>query len=537
VGQRHVVRALTHALAEQRLHHALLFSGTRGVGKTTLARIIAKCLNCERCTGTTAEPCVDDACAACSEIDQGRFVDLIEVDAASRTGVDDMRELMENVHYAPTRGRTKVYLIDEVHMLSKHSFNALLKTLEEPPPRVQFLFATTEPEKLPVTILSRCLHFPLKRLPVPEIAGQIKHILAAENYAAADEAINALAAAADGSMRDGLSLLDQAIAFCGGELTAAAVRDMLGTIGQSQVQDLIAAIVGADARGALQALAAAYAQGMDMRHVLEAVAGAWQELATRQLLGITADAGDEHWDLLAAQAAPGDVQLYYDITLAGIRDLAHAPDPLIGARMTILRMLAFTPGVAKVGGEAQSDKTVAPLAGTSASHQATSVDTQVQGSVAEGKPAPQQQTPPAAAARPARNPAGVEADDWHALLPTLSLSGIAAQLAANGICRDLQGSVLTLELPRAHEHLATASACRKLEQALQAQRPDADALKLKVRIVDSADDAPARRVEQQADERQQEAVRAIENDPTVRQLQQRLGAQLRTETIKPNDSQ
>ncbi|MFC3105712.1 DNA polymerase III subunit gamma/tau [Salinisphaera aquimarina] len=346
VGQKHVVRALSHALENQKLHHALLFSGTRGVGKTTLARIIAKCLNCDN--GVSAHPCQgDQGCATCREIDEGRFVDLIEVDAASRTGVDDTRDLMDNVQYAPTRGRTKVYLIDEVHMLSKHSFNALLKTLEEPPPRVQFLLATTEPEKIPVTILSRCLQFPLKRLPVTEIAGQLRHIVDAESLQASDDALEEIARAADGSMRDGLSLLDQAIAFGGGALAADEVRDMLGTIGHARVADLVDAIIAPDAPRALDALAALYAQGIDMRYLLEALATAWQHIATIQIVGEVVDEAAEPWRDAATRAEPSAVQLFYDIALAGIRDLAFAPDPLVGVKMSVLRMLAFVPSASQ----------------------------------------------------------------------------------------------------------------------------------------------------------------------------------------------
>ncbi|MES1926931.1 DNA polymerase III subunit gamma/tau [Salinisphaera sp. T31B1] len=355
VGQSHVVRALTHALENDKLHHALLFSGTRGVGKTTLARIIAKCLNCDH--GVSAHPCRgEDACSTCREIDEGRFVDLIEVDAASRTGVDDTRELMDNVQYAPTRGRTKVYLIDEVHMLSKHSFNALLKTLEEPPPRVQFLLATTEPEKIPVTILSRCLQFPLKRLPAVEIAAQLRHIIDAESLTAQDDALAEIARAADGSMRDGLSLLDQAIAFGGGELAADEVRDMLGTIGQARVAELVDAIIAPDAPAALDALAGLYAQGIDMRYLLEALATTWQHIATIQVIGEAIDEAGQPWVAAAERADSAAVQLFYDICIAGIRDLAYAPDPLIGVKMSVLRMLAFAP----VGNEAEQEPAPKP---------------------------------------------------------------------------------------------------------------------------------------------------------------------------------
>lgn len=542
MGQKHVVRALTHALAEDKLHHALLFSGTRGVGKTTLGRIIAKCLNCERTNATTAEPCVgDDACATCREIDEGRFVDLIEVDAASRAGVNETRELMDNVHYAPTRGRFKVYLIDEVHMLSKHSFNALLKTLEEPPPRVQFLLATTEPEALPVTILSRCLNFPLKRLPVPDIAAQLRHIVDTEGHDADDQALAAIARAADGSMRDGLSLLDQAIAFGGGRLEQADVHDMLGTIGQGQTTRLIEAIAATDANAALEVLDELYMQGMDMRFLLETLATAWQELATCQLLDGQVTDDLAHWLDLASRTQPGDVQLFYDITLSGLRDLSYAPDPLVGTRMTILRMLAFGPAAADdAGGRA-----------TAGNPAQTSVARPAKPARSNGNsdaPAPNAAVAAAPSSQPESQPQAPRAapvgGDWLELVDQLGVFGITGQLARNGICRDLGAAVdndadapnvITLELPRAYEHLATDSACGKLQAALDKRWPPGTAPKLRVRLVDSVDDSPAQQAQQAVAARQQAAVQAIENDPNVRQLQERLGARLRTDSIKPNN--
>lgn len=613
VGQSHVVRALTHALEQDKLHHALLFSGTRGVGKTTLARIIAKCLNCEQ--GTTAHPCRgDDACATCREIDDGRFVDLIEVDAASRTGVDDTRELMDNVQYAPTRGRVKVYLIDEVHMLSKHSFNALLKTLEEPPPRVQFLLATTEPEKIPVTILSRCLQFPLKRLPVAEITTQLRHIVDAESIAADDQALTEVARAADGSMRDGLSLLDQAIAFSGGRLEAEPVRDMLGTIGQGRVAELVGAIVDGHAIEALDALAALYAQGIDMRYLLEALATAWQQIAIIHVLGEATDEAGEVWLDVATRAEPAATQLYYDIAVAGLRDLAYAPDPLVGVKMSVLRMLAFAPaddesqkatsepppepsparksrpsGIEQVraqlqgndagssraraetqctdaapsppskipeqarshqttpaepSGEDARDKLVAP---THETHSVVSTNPdKMNGASAEPVPATAAQEPPARddpapapaidgpdqADRPANKPAdGV--DEWHALVERLNLGGFAAQLANNGVCRRLDAQQVVLVLARANEFLATSSARDALQDALSREWAPDTAPQLMIEFVDETRDTPAQRIAEDARSRQRDAVASIENDPFVQQLRDRLGAQLRAETIKP----
>jgi DNA polymerase-3 subunit gamma/tau len=636
VGQAHVVRALTHALDNDKLHHALLFSGTRGVGKTTLARIIAKCLNCER--GVSASPCVGEyACGTCREIDEGRYVDLIEVDAASRTGVDDTRDLMDNVQYAPTRGRTKVYLIDEVHMLTKHSFNALLKTLEEPPPRVQFLLATTEPEKIPVTILSRCLQFPLKRLPIAQIADRLRHIVTAESLSADDEALLELARGADGSMRDGLSLLDQAVAFGGGHLAADDVRDMLGTIGEARVAELVDAIIDARVKDALTALEALYAQGIDMRYLLEAMATAWQQIATIQIVGEAVDDASERWIESAQRSEPRATQLFYDITLAGLRDFVYAPDPLVGTKMTVLRMLAFVPAAADAetptadqsspGAEPVSPKTPATPQASAPITQAQATGNgadrakesaleamararaQLTGKPAQPAttPAPVVQQPPdrlnSVAAQPGsaqstngrtsrspnppssedddetpadprddaffteppppdtsearttaqaepverieKHPAEQAADfdfasrsdhpgDWHSLLAKLDIRGFAAQLASNGVCRHLDNERIVLEVARSNALLATDSACEVLQNALAETWGTAKAPHLQVKVVDTVDDTPAQRVEANAEQRQVDAVASIENDPIVRQLQDRLGARLRPETIKPH---
>lgn len=357
VGQTHVLRALINALDNQRLHHAYLFTGTRGVGKTTIARIIAKCLNCE--TGISSTPC--GQCSVCREIDEGRFVDLIEVDAASRTKVEDTRELLDNVQYAPTRGRYKVYLIDEVHMLSTHSFNALLKTLEEPPPHVKFLLATTDPQKLPVTILSRCLQFSLKNMPPERVVEHLSHVLGAENIPFEEDALWLLGRAADGSMRDAMSLTDQAIAFGEGKVLAADVRAMLGTLDHGQVYGVLQALLEGDARALLEAVRHLAEQGPDWAGVLAEMLNVLHRVAIAQVLPDAVDngQGDRERVLALAAALPAeDVQFYYQMGLIGRRDLPLAPDPRSGFEMVLLRMLAFRPA-----GEAGGPDTPLKLAG------------------------------------------------------------------------------------------------------------------------------------------------------------------------------
>ena len=349
VGQEHVSRALMHALDQDRLHHAYLFTGTRGVGKTTIARILSRCLNCEQ--GVSARPC--GVCPTCQEITDGRFVDLIEVDAASRTKVEDTRELLDNVQYAPTRGRYKVYLIDEVHMLSAHSFNALLKTLEEPPPHVKFLLATTDPQKLPVTVLSRCLQFSLKALPAEQIAGHLKALLDKEMIRYEEPALLSLGKAAQGSMRDALSLTDQAIAFGSEQLSSEAVNAMLGTVDRNHVLTLLVALAEQEPGGVLQALAAVSEHCPGELALLDELISQLHQLAVCQAVP---GSYDETQQQLAAALTAEQIQLYYDVALRGRRDLQDAPDSRAALEMLLLRMVLFTPKGVLVQGDSPAAK-------------------------------------------------------------------------------------------------------------------------------------------------------------------------------------
>src|SRR6056300_457819 len=381
VGQEHVVRALSNALDNDRLHHAYLFTGTRGVGKTTIARILSKSLNYE--TGVGSQPCGE--CSVCREVDEGRFVDLIEVDAASKTGVDDTRELLDNVPYAPVRGRYKVYLIDEVHMFSNHSFNALLKTLEEPPPHVKFLLATTDPQKVPVTVLSRCLQFGLNRLPIEQIEKQFEHILAAENIQADNEALYLIARAADGSMRDGLSLLDQAIAFGGGTVQLEPVRDMLGVVAADELPKMLADVHAGDGHAVVQSIQALAQAAPDFSALLKDLLTLLHRLS---LLKHAPDAWQSGWgeantlQSLADQLTPEDIQLYYQIGLVGQRDITLAPDMQSGFEMVLLRMMAFRPGAVS---EATTPK-AAPEKKPAAPESIAKPESELESQVAAAKP-------------------------------------------------------------------------------------------------------------------------------------------------------
>ncbi|MGH8040505.1 MAG: DNA polymerase III subunit gamma/tau [Rudaea sp.] len=513
VGQEHVVRALSNALDSQRMHHAFLFTGTRGVGKTTIARIFAKSLNCER--GQSSHPCGE--CPSCLDIDAGRFMDMIEIDAASNTGVDDVREVIENAQYSPSRGRFKVYLIDEVHMLSKSAFNALLKTLEEPPEHVKFLLATTDPQKLPVTVLSRCLKFNLKRLLPEQIAGQMRRILDAEQIACDDEALEELARGADGSLRDGLSLLDQAIAYGAGSVHAAEVRQMLGSIERSQVFALIDAAHAGDGARLLAEVERLAEFAPDFTLVLDDVAGALHRIQLRQLIGASALAdaqGAAALDALAASMPAEEVQLFYQIAVSGRRDLPIAPTPRAGFEMTLLRMLAFKPAGS----------------GTGASRREPSIAKTKTAST----PAPDRIPPkPATSEPPAANEAArhaAAAGDWAALIAVAGLRGPVGQLAQHAALLGVDNDVVRLALKSEFEHLRAPPLIEQMQSRLGAAlgRP----LKVRFEKTAVAAETPADAASRQRSARQQAAEQALDTDPFVQTLQRDFGARVIPESIK-----
>jgi DNA polymerase-3 subunit gamma/tau len=540
VGQEHVMRPLVNALEHGRLHHAFLFTGTRGVGKTTIARILAKSLNCE--VGVSAQPC--GQCSACVEVTEGRFVDLIEVDAASRTKVDETRELLDNVQYAPTRGRYKVYLIDEVHMLSAHSFNALLKTLEEPPPHVKFLLATTDPQKLPVTVLSRCLQFNLKRLTPEQIETQLRKILDAEGIGYDAPSLRLLARAADGSMRDGLSLLDQAIAYGGGQVAEAEVRAMLGTIDQDAIDRLLGALVAADARALMSVVADVTEHGADHDALLADLLLALHRIALRQTDVALAGDDAERLAPYAEAMSPEDVQLYYQIGLLARRDLAYAPDTRTGLEMALLRMLAFKPeSASRSFGEPSAPPTAARAAARAL--QPAPLPKQVGGPTAAA-PAPLAGATSGAAPRAASGLAdgiearaagqgwpagGLDADRWNGVVPQLGLTGLVRELANNTTVETADDASVSLILDEACAQLLSKERETALKQALETYA--GRGLRLSIRVGAPPRETPARERQRTSSERQLAAEQAIDTDPTVQALKEKFNARVSPGSIRP----
>lgn len=580
VGQEHVRQALVNALDHDRLHHAYLFTGTRGVGKTTIARIFAKSLNCE--VGVSSEPC--GRCSACEEIAQGRSVDLLEIDAASRTKVEDTRELLDNVQYAPTRSRFKVYLIDEVHMLSNSSFNALLKTLEEPPPHVKFLLATTDPQKLPATVLSRCLQFNLKNMLPEQVVGHLRQVLEAEMIPFEEPALWLLARAADGSMRDALSLADQAIAFGSGSVNEAQVRSMLGTVDMHFVHDLLQALAQGEPAPLLDIVARMAEHAPDFAASLDEMLSVLHQVAVLQFLpGSDRVQGDgERLAELAGQLAAEDVQLWYQMALQGKRDLPWAADPRSGFEMTLLRMLAFRPAMLPpLDAEAPSAAPASPPADEPAAGEGSpggkkpvepapapvSAPAQQSGSAAPEPPPASSDSPAPAPARtvspsvppapptrvdlpPAARSSREEAEeedstdppdldtlagDWPALLESLGLVGIVYNIALHCELREWRGADFQFVLDEQHAALYNPGHDERLRKALELRLEQP--VRVKITLGPVQGETPAQRQQRLAAQRQQQAEREVDEDPLLKQLIARFDGRLDRASITPTDTQ
>ncbi|MCY4421196.1 MAG: DNA polymerase III subunit gamma/tau [Gammaproteobacteria bacterium] len=514
VGQMHVVKALSNALDQQRLHHAYLFTGTRGVGKTTLARIFAKCLNCE--AGTSAAPC--GACSACQEIDEGRYIDLIEVDAASRTKVEDTRELLDNVQYSPTRGHFKVYLIDEVHMLSGHSFNALLKTLEEPPSHVKFLLATTDPQKLPMTVLSRCLQFNLKKLPDDAVVQQLEKIMQAEDVPFEKSALHAIARVADGSMRDALSLQDQAIAYSKENVTDSAMHEMLGTVPREYMHKLMQALIDEDAARIMRYSHELAQLSADFSALFEDLIGILHQAAIFQAVpDIQGPSGPEGdlVELLAKQRSPEDIQLFYQIALVGRRDMNLYTSQQGALEMTLLRMLTFRQADQKHSGQ---DVQLPPT---------DAVTEEIQERVESPQDVQESVEPPQKhlLSELAQN------ECWYDLVEKLNVQGATKNLAERCSVEAATHDSLVLNLAKQDEGIAIANARRKLQQALDAYF--SQNVKLEITLTDQEIDTPAKEKTRALDERQSLAEKHVEEDEVVKAFRSSFGAEVITGSVKP----
>lgn len=524
VGQEHVLQALVNALDRDQLHHAYLFTGTRGVGKTTIARIFAKSLNCET-NGVTSTPCGE--CNACREIDEGRFVDLIEVDAASRTKVDETRELLDNVQYMPTKGRYKVYLIDEVHMFSNHSFNALLKTLEEPPPHVKFLLATTDPQKLPVTIRSRCLQFNLKRISEDRIETYLVDLMEKESVAMEGAALAPIARAAEGSMRDALSLVDQAIAFGGGTLREAEVATMLGTIEHRQLLRIVGALSDSNGEVLLQQVEELAEQAVDFTAVLVELIAQLHQMALIQMVpSVATDRGvDAEWVELAQRISPEDLQLFYQIALTGRKDMPMAANPRSGLEMVLLRMLAFRPvtGATGGGGDVKSQNSVARSSGGSSVKSATTGSDAVKAAAPATTPTTIADTP---------STATLSTDGWEQVVKEIGVKGAAGQLVRNSLFREQVGDKVVIEIPKRSEMFLNREREEQIGAALSAYMKSDISLSIVVSKGDLAD-TPALRAEQREEVARSRAEEVIIQDEDFQSLQSVFNGSVVKDSIRP----
>ncbi len=558
VGQDHVVRALSHALRTGRLHHAYLFTGTRGVGKTTIARILAKSLNCE--TGITDAPC--GVCRSCTEIDGGRFPDYLEMDAASNRGVDEMAQLLEAAVYSPVSGRYKVYVIDEVHMLSTHAFNAMLKTLEEPPAHVVFILATTDPQKVPVTVLSRCLQFGLKNMPPVAVADHLARILAAEQVEFDGAALALIGKSAAGSMRDALSLLDQAIAFGGGSVREDAVREMLGVVDAGWITRLMDAVLAGDGPALVAAADDMAAAGAPFARVLDELAVWLQRVA----LCAAGAAGEEEadWRPYAAQMAPEDLQVYYQIVIHGARDLSLAPDEQIGFTMTLLRLLAFRPDTAGAGGapapSAAPARPPAPLpmpasvarptaravagaplpdrpASTSVPPRSTPSRPAAPGAPSSSagivpRDPPQASAPSLPEGEPSRGATAAFDGDWPALAPRVRLGGLAQQFLEQSELVHHEGLLFRVRVPI--RPLADPNTVGKVREGLTALF--GAPVRLTVEVGQIGGTTAAQAAQEQRGQRLADARQSLEQDPFVRSLIDDFGGRIVPDSIRPVDS-
>jgi DNA polymerase-3 subunit gamma/tau len=568
VGQEHVLKALINALDHNRLHHAYLFTGTRGVGKTSIARILAKCLNCD--VGVSSEPC--GQCSACLSISEGRFVDLIEVDAASRTKVEDTRELLENVQYAPTAGRFKVYLIDEVHMLSTNSFNALLKTLEEPPPHVKFLLATTDPQKLPATILSRCLQFNLKNMSPERIVTHLQNVLEQEMISFEEPALWLLGRAADGSMRDALSLTDQAISFGSGKLLETDVRSMLGTIDRSAVYEIVEALIAENGAQLLTAVNSMAEHAPDYLSALEELLMLLHRIAIAQAVP---DATDNSFGdgakivAISSLLTAEDTQLFYQIGLNGRRDLSLAPDLRSGFEMVLLRMLAFKPaGIPELPERSLTSRPVPveapqPVKKPEAGVQSTKADTRVNSrAVVVEAPAPvaaeqqavvdvvsqaivEEAPPPPSVSESVADidseiltdekiPLSLDQlrpDSWNALFERLGFGGVVGNIASHCILASVANNVLHLQLDAANATLFSDSYTARIQEHLTVTLNTPVTVKIEVKPLSG--ETPALRKNRLQTERRQAALLSLKNDPNVQVLVSDFDAVLDEESVQP----
>jgi DNA polymerase-3 subunit gamma/tau len=545
VGQQHVLKALSNALEQNRLHHAYLFTGTRGVGKTTIARIFAKALNCEK--GVSAHPCGE--CDACKEIEEGRFIDLIEVDAASKTKVEDTRDLLDNVQYAPTRGRFKIYLIDEVHMLSTHSFNALLKTLEEPPPHVKFLLATTDPQKLPVTVLSRCLQFHLKSLSIEQISNHLRSVLNEENTPFEEPALIALARAANGSIRDSLSLLEQAIAHCEGNVTAAGVSEMLGMIDQDSISPILEALINKDGNELLNQAQLIAEKALDFEQVLSELASILHYTAIAQTVPDAINRYQTNAETIqkfADKLSKEDVQLFYQIAIMGKKDIGLAPDPRSGFEMTLLRMLAFHPvSIPAATASTAPTRPAAPTAPMAPAARTSNPAAAARAALNNAPPPPQsdqpqattQAPPPPPAAQPAPVPGGasmseITADNWAEAINKMNLTGMTKLLAMNCSFHSASNDAMTLTISPTHSSFVNERGTTRLNDSIN--KLLGKTIRLSIEVSQQAAHSPA---EQQAEAKitqKNEAFAALNQDPNIQEIVKTFDVNLSPDSVKPN---